>query len=125
MSPIKTTSNTPSSGRASGASHIAPPCHWPFATMTSCMRASRRDRAGPAEVHSGAGRAGRQLGRAARQYEPVHDLIQRSVAADRDDEGRAVADGLRRELDQLPGALREESLSCKAEPFRTVRQLRP
>src|SRR2546423_1559656 len=42
MSPIRTTSNKPSSGRASGASHIAPPCHWPFATITSCIRASRR-----------------------------------------------------------------------------------
>ena len=37
-SPISTTSNSPSSGCASGASFIPPPCQRPFATITSCIR---------------------------------------------------------------------------------------
>ena len=40
-SPISTTSNRPSSGSASGASFIPPPCQRPFATITSCMRPFR------------------------------------------------------------------------------------
>ena len=34
MSPMTTTSSRPSSGCASGASHIEPPWYWPFATTT-------------------------------------------------------------------------------------------
>jgi hypothetical protein len=44
-------------------------------------------------------------------HEPVDDLVQRAVAAYRDDELGAVACGVLGELDQVTGALREERLA--------------
>ena len=46
---------------------------------------------------------------------PFTDLVQRAVAADRDDELGAAAGGLLGELDEMPGPLGEERLAGEAE----------
>jgi hypothetical protein len=58
-------------------------------------------------------------------HEPVDDLVQRAVAAYRDDELGAVACGVLGELDQVTGALREERLARQAQLLGAVRELRP
>jgi len=55
----------------------------------------------------------------------VHDLVQRPVAADRDDESRAVAGRLLGQLRQVPGPFREERLALEPEVRRAVRERRP
>src|SRR5207247_2333989 len=77
----------------------------------------------PAEVHSGAERDRRELGVAAR--DPVHDLVQRSVAADSDDEPCAVGDRLPGELDQVSGPLREQRLAAETEQLGAAGELGP
>ena len=200
-SPISTTSNSPSSGCASGASFIPPPCQTPFATITSCIRPrrsvvvephrhlgvlpleehagqrveerrlpaerlrhpvralgdgaahadradvrepalgvlaapgaeatrpasivrgrpsratrtassnARRDAVGADEVHARS-RAGSSRARRRDAGDPVHDLVQRAVAADRDDERGAVRRRLRRASSiRWPGPLREQRLA--------------
>jgi hypothetical protein len=77
------------------------------------------------EVHPRADRDRRQLRLAARADESVRDLVQRPVAADRDDEGRAVARRALGQLDQVLGALGEERLALEPEVRRAVRERRP
>ena len=55
----------------------------------------------------------------------VHDLVERPVAADRDDERRAAVDGLARELDQVAGTLGEQRVALQPERGRAPRELRP
>ena len=74
----------------------------------------RRDPVRPSEVHAGAERDRRQIDVAS--GDAVHDLVQRPVAADGDDERRAGVHSLLRELDQAVRALREERLAREAEP---------
>ena len=50
--------------------------------------------------------------------DPVHDLVQRPVAADRDDERRAARRPPARELDQVARPLREERLARRARAAR-------
>ena len=83
----------------------------------------RRDAVGAAEVHAGAERDRREVDVAA--GDAVHDLVQRPVAADRDDERRAAVDRLPRELDQVARPLGEERLAAQAEPRGAVRELGP
>jgi hypothetical protein len=60
-----------------------------------------------------------------RTNEPIDYLVQRSVAADRDDELRAVARSLLGELDQVAGTLGEERRALEPELGRAVGELRP
>ena len=62
---------------------------------------------------------------APRAHEPVHDLVQRPVAADRDDELAPSRAALLGELDQVAGALGEERLALEPELRGAVRELRP
>jgi hypothetical protein len=77
------------------------------------------------EVHAGADRDRRQLGRAAAADEPVRDLVQRPVAADRDDELRALARGLLGERDQVLRPLGEQRLALEPQVRGPVRERRP
>jgi hypothetical protein len=78
------------------------------------------------EVHPRAERDHRQLRSVALQCEqPVGDLVQRSVAADRDDLFRAVAGRLGDELREMTGAFGEERDALEAALRRAVRDLRP
>ena len=58
-------------------------------------------------------------------HEAVDDLVQRAVAADRDDELGAVARRALGELDQMARPLGEERLAGEAELRGAVRELRP
>ena len=77
------------------------------------------------EVHARAERDRRQLGARARAHDPVHNLVQRAVAADRDDELGAVARSALGELDQVARAFREERLAREPELLGAVRELGP
>ena len=71
-----------------------------------------RDPVGAAEVLAGARRQDGDL--RARAGDPVHDLVQRPVAAD-DDEQVVRRRGLARELDQVPAALGEDDVAGEPE----------
>ena len=68
-----------------------------------------------AEVLARAGREHRELGVEA--GDAVHDLVQRAVAAD-DDQQLVRRGGLARELDQVPRPLREQRLAVEPELLR-------
>ena len=89
------------------------------------FRELRRDPVRAHEVHAGADRDRRQLARRPRPDESVHHLVQRAVAADRDDERRALGGRALRQLDQVPGPLGEERLALEPEVRRPVGELGP
>jgi len=65
----------------------------------------------PDEVHAGAEGNRRDLRRGARTHQAVRRLVERAVAADRDDKLGAVARGLLGELDQMNPGRSENSVS--------------
>ena len=73
---------------------------------------ARRDAVRAAEILTGPGGKDRQLD--ARARDPVHDLVQRAVAAD-DDEQVVIRGSGARELDQIAWALGQEHLAAKTE----------
>jgi hypothetical protein len=58
-------------------------------------------------------------------HQPVHHLVEGSVAADRDEERGAVACRPFSELDQVAGPVGEERLALEPELGGPMRELRP
>jgi len=83
----------------------------------------RRDPVRAAEVHPRPERDRCEIDIAA--GDPVHDLVQCPVTADRDHERRAAVDRRARQFDQVSRPLREERLSAQPEARRPVRELGP
>jgi hypothetical protein len=74
------------------------------------------------EVHPGPERDSREHRPALALHQPVHDLVQRPVAADRDDQLGVGAGG---ELGQMAGPFAVVRLPVEAEPGCAVRKRRP
>ncbi len=83
----------------------------------------RRDAVGAHEVHAGADRDRRELDPPA--GDAVDGLVERAVAADRDDERGSVVGRTARQLDQVAGPLGEEGLAGETESLGAVGELRP
>ena len=93
----------------------------PYARHRRSASGSRTCGRSPCRCRAGSSRAPLRAG----ANEPVHDLVQRPVSADGDDELGAAACGLLGELDQMTGTLGEERRAVESELRGAVSELRP